>query len=258
MFSWSHLVHVDSFGLLGTTSQHHAFRSIAEGKVITSSGDMGRLLSITCDKVQREAGLPVTHLTANTLRHMYVVWARTPGQQFTDGAEAGAQVCILEPWRHMWVCSNVWGPVGVCSHLWVCVGVHLPLPARLQAQMGNSKRKWDDTYDNEMAGRCQDELMRAQARRRGPCSQLQTATEEAQPLQSAAATGAQQGVARQAVVRRSVVLSTIGVQVKQPLKKENFITEDEALALGKTDLRTVWSHIYGRCVGLWTYADRCG
>jgi hypothetical protein len=95
VFTWSHVVHVDSFGLLGTSSQHHAFRSIAEGKVITSSGDMGRLVSITCDKVQREAGLPVTHLTANTLRHMYVVWARTPGQQFTAAAEAGAQVCIL-------------------------------------------------------------------------------------------------------------------------------------------------------------------
>jgi hypothetical protein len=150
---------------------------------------------------------------------------------------------------------GIWGSVGLYM---VLQDSHLPLPARSQAQMGNSKRKWDDTYDNAMAGRCQDELMRAQARRRGHCGQLQTATEEAQPLlQSAAATGAQQ-VARQAAVRRSVVLSTIGVQVRQPLKKENFITKEEALALGKTDLATVWSHIYGRCVGLWTYADRCG
>jgi hypothetical protein len=92
VFTWGHVVHVDSFGLLGTPSQHHAFRNISEGKVLASSADMGRLLSNTCDKVQREAGLPVTHLTANTLRHMYVVWARTPGHAFSSGAEAGAQV----------------------------------------------------------------------------------------------------------------------------------------------------------------------
>ena len=102
--------------------------------------------------------------------------------------------------------------------------------------------------------------MRAQARRRGHCSQLQPATEEAQPLlQSAAAagTGAQQVARQQSAVRRSVVLSTIGVQVRQPLKKENFITKEEALALGKTDLGTVWSLIYGRCVGLCEKQHMC-
>jgi hypothetical protein len=117
VFTWGHVVHVDSFGLLGTTSQHHAFRNISEGKMISSAGDMGRLLSITCDKVQREAGLPVTHLTANTLRHMYVVWARTPGQQFTAGAEAGAQVRTWGPLQ--WSAApwgSLWEPVESYSH----------------------------------------------------------------------------------------------------------------------------------------------
>jgi hypothetical protein len=116
--------------------------------------------------------------------------------------------------------------------------------------MGNSKRKWDETYDNELAGRCQDELMRAQAaRRHSDGTQLQTRTEEAHALLYAAASGARRGVSHQVVVR-SEVLPNIGAHVKQPVKTENFISEEEALALGKTELKTAWSRIYGRCVGL--------
>jgi hypothetical protein len=112
--------------------------------------------------------------------------------------------------------------------------------------MGNSKRKWDDTYDNERAGRCQDELMRAQARRRSDCSQLQAPT-EAHPLPLLAAAAAAQP--RPTAVVRSVVLSDIGARVRPPVKRENFITEAEALALSKPELRMVWARIYGRCCG---------
>lgn len=42
----------------------------------------------------REAGLPDAKVTATTVRHMYVVFARTPGSAFTPEQEAGAQAVM--------------------------------------------------------------------------------------------------------------------------------------------------------------------
>ena len=69
MYTWSHVLDVESCGQLGTTDQHAAFRG-RDGARLDSSSRIGPLITSELRKALDEAGMPCATLTCNDLRHM--------------------------------------------------------------------------------------------------------------------------------------------------------------------------------------------
>jgi hypothetical protein len=69
VYTWSHELHVESCGQLGTIAQHSAFRG-RDGAQLDSASRIGPFITSEIRKALEEAGMPTATLTCNDLRHM--------------------------------------------------------------------------------------------------------------------------------------------------------------------------------------------